>query len=808
MERHNTVSYLKQGDLMLGGIFTIHWYDKEDNSCTQIRPLREMFRVEAMAYAIDQINKRNDVLPGYTMGFQILDDCGTEASSLAAVLHFVPGDIHKDPKLDECECPGLEDKTKIIGIIGPPLSTNAIPTSKLLHLFHKPQISHAATSDELSNKDIHTYFLRTVPPESQRTLAIVELLLQFNWTYIFTLNSAENYGRNAISNFTTDAINHHICIAARLEISSSVNTDDDVDKLVSGMISNPHARVVVMFSLTREADMLFAALKRANADKMFTFITTDREALDLGQDGHASAASGGLFVGTIKKAVDGLEEHFNSFSPKDHIENPWFLEYYSHYFNCSDRTSNCNDSFHIRESRTYAASVVDAVYAYAGALHRMQNESCQDNNCDKFMEDAMNGDKLLRYLLNNTFDGVNGKTRFNSRGDIVAQHPLFVLQFVNDKYELVNVGNVDTVNHVVNINGSINWNTGHSPPESRCGEPCQPGEVATFRKDGCCWDCWTCYANEIVNENSSKCIECDEGFWPNKDITTCEKILPTHLQWTSGVAICLLTFATFGECVVVFIIVYYIKYRRHLVIKASSRELSAILLCGISVSFGIIFSFIAKPSVSSCFVNRLGFMLCFTIIYAPILSRANRIYRIFSAASNSAKPPVMISPCSQVVLTLLLILGQLVITLIWVMLRPPGPVEMVPVRTQKRVELSCNITEGEMISSVCYNLLLLIMCCFYAFKTRNVPDNYNETRHIGWTVYTVLVIWLAFIPTYFAIKDAILKVVILSMAIIINAWDNLLFMFLPKILTVTRTTTAAPSNATAPPTSAMVSGSG
>ena len=37
----------------------------------------------------------------------------------------------------------------------------------------------------------------------------------------------------------------------------------------------------------------------------------------------------------------------------------------------------------------------------------------------------------------------------------------------------------------------------------------------------------------------------------------------------------------------------------------------------------------------------------------------------------------------------------------------------------------------------------------YAVKTRNLPENFNEAKFIGFTMYTTCIIWLAFVPIYF-----------------------------------------------------------
>lgn len=104
-----------------------------------------------------------------------------------------------------------------------------------------------------------------------------------------------------------------------------------------------------------------------------------------------------------------------------------------------------------------------------------------------------------------------------------------------------------------------------------------------------------------------------------------------------------------------------------------------------------------------------------------------------------------------------------------------------PIPTVKFVELLCLLPLEGMLSSLCYNLILVIICTFYAFKTRKLPDNYNESRYIAFCVDTTLIIWISFVPTYFTASRAYFKVIILSVALILNATVNLLCLFVPKL---------------------------
>lgn len=52
---------------------------------------------------------------------------------------------------------------------------------------------------------------------------------------------------------------------------------------------------------------------------------------------------------------------------------------------------------------------------------------------------------------------------------------------------------------------------------------------------------------------------------------------------------------------------------------------------------------------------RFGIGICFTVVYAALLTKTNRISRIFNAGKRTAKRPSFINPKSQ-----LLICGGLV----------------------------------------------------------------------------------------------------------------------------------------------------
>lgn len=106
------------------------------------------------------------------------------------------------------------------------------------------------------------------------------------------------------------------------------------------------------------------------------------------------------------------------------------------------------------------------------------------------------------------------------------------------------------------------------------------------------------------------------------------------------------------------------------------------------------------------------------------------------------------------------------------------------VYTEPYVELSCDVTFQGLVAFLTYILILILLCSIFAFHTRKLPDNFNESRFISMCVYTTLVIWLAFIPSYFSAGAMFLKALLLSLALILNHTVAILFLYLPKIYAV------------------------
>lgn len=144
--------------------------------------------------------------------------------------------------------------------------------------------------------------------------------------------------------------------------------------------------------------------------------------------------------------------------------------------------------------------------------------------------------------------------------------------------------------------------------------------------------------------------------------------------------------------------------------------------------------------------DRFAAGFCFTVVYAALLTKTNRISRIFNA--GSAKRPSFISPRSQLIICSGLISVQILINVVWMIIDPARAMHHHP--TMEDNLLVCNnyIDTSYMIAFT-YPIILIIVCTIYAVLTRKIPEAFNESKHIG--KFTLSISDIRSLPYYFVI---------------------------------------------------------
>ena len=249
-------SVLLDGDLVLGGLFPVH--EKGDGTpCSAKLYNRGLQRLEAMLFAVDQINADRHLLPHTEIGVNILDTCSTDTYALNQSLAFIKAPLDgMDTVAFECadaSIPRPKYRSKAVsGVVGGSYSTISINVANLFRLFRIPQISPASTAQALSDKSRYEFFARTVPPDTFQATALVDMVQLFNWSYVSTIASEGSYGESGVDAFHRQAAERNICIAMSGKVPRDA-TMKTFENIVKHLQNKPTARGVILFVRAEDA---------------------------------------------------------------------------------------------------------------------------------------------------------------------------------------------------------------------------------------------------------------------------------------------------------------------------------------------------------------------------------------------------------------------------------------------------------------------------------------------------------------------------------------------------------------------------
>lgn len=220
--------------------------------------------MEAMNFAVEKINRNEKLLPNITLGTLIYDTCASKTIGANHAKEFIKMTID-------------DDQRQLAGVVGAFTSGVSLDVANFLRVFEIPQISYASTSETLSNKDIYSYFMRTVPPDTFQAKAIIDIVLRFGWSYISVVNSHGEYGESGIRKLKEFATEFNICI----DVDWSLNrfpTDEEYKNLINSLIESSletNMSAVVLFVTQNDARKILEAAKLNDKEHRFTWIGSD-----------------------------------------------------------------------------------------------------------------------------------------------------------------------------------------------------------------------------------------------------------------------------------------------------------------------------------------------------------------------------------------------------------------------------------------------------------------------------------------------------------------------------------------------------
>ena len=811
----------KNGDIILGGLFPVHVTRTRDGAGYFALNQYALTWVEAMMFAVQEINDNTKLLANVTIGYDIRDSCNRVSTALEASLDFALGadgrvNASRTELGEYCLCEKRRPSiSAVIGGAASPISTNI---ANVFSVDMTPQISYSSTSILLSNKEVYPSFFRTLPSDTYQAKAIADVLRTFGWNYVSIVASDSAYGRAGMDALLRELKGDSICTAIEAIFHPDLDKDE-LHRIITSLKNEPRSKVVILWCQRPNAlGFLEQATKLGLTGRTWIGTETWGDAYQL-KNLSAEIVGGMLGIVPRLERNDGFEGHLQQLTPHNSMNNPWMWGFWQEEYGCfqtnrSDSspaslvyqpenfTITCPQSASDKGlpnadslPRNKYTNVMDAVYAVAHAVSNILNCNngsglLEGGNCPKIQPGIEPRDISL-YLSNVSFHGKSNYTvMFDGNGDLLyGSYSVKILQpsmpgsaTAMDFLEVGYWSGSDGRLHMEVSNVSLLWNGWSSAlPISRCADACASGHYAVQGSPTCCWTCVPCERN-FIQERSGQthCRRCQGGYVSNKQRTACVRLRENYLRWDSAEGIAVLTLNFIAIALTAIVIVIFIRKRRTAVVKASNQELSFLHLGSICSIFAIPF-LQSKPTPTLCCVRTFLFAISFTLCTSIMLLKTDRLLRIFRSRSRLSSRSRLLTNKMQIVMAACLTLLPVLFSIVWFLAYPPEIAVTADSTAEDTVVHECDgYVDILQLILLGYVLILALLCTYFAFKARTLPENFNEARFIGFAMFSFCLFWMSFVPVFQDTSGAT-KSSVYALTVMASGFAVVAIMYAPKL---------------------------
>nr|XP_034348477.1 vomeronasal type-2 receptor 116-like [Arvicanthis niloticus] len=192
----------------------------------------------------------------------------------------------------------------------------------------------------------------------------------------------------------------------------------------------------------------------------------------------------------------------------------------------------------------------------------------------------------------------------------------------------------------------------------------------------------------------------------------------------------------------------FLKHQDTPVVKANNRTLSYFLLISLSLCALCALLFLGRPTVTTCLLRQTTFAVVFTVAVSSVLAKTLTVVLAFRVTRPGSRIQVCLSPGASALVVLIASFIQVVLCGVWLATSPPFP-DRDMVSEPRHIVIQCQEGSGATFFCVLGYLGFLAGGTFsVAFLTRSLPDVFNETKFLTFSMLLFCSVWTAFLPLY------------------------------------------------------------
>ncbi|XP_054857736.1 G-protein coupled receptor family C group 6 member A-like [Eublepharis macularius] len=697
------------GDFVIGGLFAFHSkvrYEAQPQipTCYSFYT-RGYQRHLGMHFAIDEINNSTSLLPGIKLGYEIHNTCNNVVVATKPTITFL-SKYPSDSGL-EAQCNYTNYKPRVIAVVGPDSSELSMVLSRLLNFLSIPEISHASTNDNLSDRELYPSFFRTVPSDKNQAQALVQLLRKFHWNWVAALATDDKYGRQALELFVPLALSKDTCIAYEAILPSAQEKSERREQLVkiTSQLVESGIKITVVFAQPNQAEELMAVV------------------VERGITGKVWIASPG-------------QSQSNSIISWEDEQCP----------ECGNLTL-ANLTSLIYQERFYATfNTYKAIYVIAHALHQLLQCNTTSQKCNADQE--VYPWQLLEEIANVNFTVESQPVYFSKTGNPPTGYDLVLWSWNATRVpEFISIGSYDALQRELTVDESkIQWHTRDKKvPTSKCSQDCTAGQKRHLRGEhNCCYQCEDCPPGYFQDKNDpNECAKCFEHQWFLEENRTCQERTIEYLEVTDLLPIVMVALTILALVQMAVVTGIFVKYWSTPAMRYVGSFPTLLIILSSTCLCSSCFFFVIKPTVWVCKFRQPFFFISFTISLATLLGKVVQSFGLDQALKRPLLRRHSLALC-----VLLNTAIQSLLCVFWYLWDPPSLEEKT--NMEKTILLQCqDVSFPGFGLLLAYNYGLSVVCCICSFWGNNSQQAQLKTfKAISFAMVLIIIIWTLFVPTY------------------------------------------------------------
>ncbi|KAM9445361.1 taste receptor type 1 member 1 [Clarias gariepinus] len=689
------------------------------------------YLMQALRYAVEEINNSSQLLPGITLGYQAYDICSLQASILGTVTILAQ------------QYNRVKVKPLAIALIGPDSSSYSFTPATALGTFLVPEISYEASDELLSNKQLYPSFFRTIPSDKNQVTAMLEILVRYNWTWIALLGSDNSYGLQAMLSVSQQASDYNVCIPYQAVVPSLSNDTQQRMRDIVKNIIKAKVNTIVVFSSKRIAKGFFSIVVEQNVTGKVWIGSEDWSIATL-VSGIPGINTIGTVLGVSLKYTpfDGFQDFVNrDITNLKNIKN-----------NFSEMSVPCLQNTHLYQMAMAqyplvkydiisSFNVYQAVYAVAYALHQALGcdlKTCQNTEIQPW--------QLFRCLKQARISIRNTTLYFDRYGNPPTGYDIVTWIWINKTWSLRTVGSFNLKPPGLQLDASqLPW-----MPESRCSPECPYGyRRLQIGQQKCCFKCMECPASTFLNKTgSTSCQPCNKYQWSPSGSEECLQKTILYLRWGDPLTVVLLVLVALTLLLTLGTALIFLLNLNTPVVKSAGGKTCLLMLSSLTVAACSSLCLFSTPSRASCLFKNSLFIFSFTVCLNCMTVRAFQVVCIFKW---SAKLPAFydswVKNRGPDIFILVTSLFEFFISFLCTSLNAPLPSADYDFYFDSIV-LQCSKTMAVVLPQYLYVFVLTVICFCLSYMGKDLPANYSEAKCITFSLMIYIISWITFFTTY------------------------------------------------------------